>query len=208
MQILACPLGTSGLWTLNAPFNNLAIPGTPYTLIALRILSDLIAAGADPEGDYYTPNAISSANYISDLSNNVAILSLQDGAGNVIYVPSSYVNNYPDIGGVPYRVLALTINIGAIPDSLDLSVITAKVSSDVQDLLGVVATTNIVSLSPATILTSTDAATVEAARIANVSTLQTDYSRYLAASTQLATAQSQIAALQNYILTNRTKLGI
>jgi hypothetical protein len=167
-----------------------------------------LVAGEDPETDYYLKNNLASA-YLTDLQNNVAILSLQgEGRSDVFYIPSSYVTKYPDIGGVPYRVMALGINLGAIPDSLNLSNVITKLEADIKELVGIDAVAKPMVISPTTLLTTTDAATLEAARQANIGTAITDYTRYVQTRDQLVTALDKIHSLELYILNNKVKLGL
>ena len=194
------PIGTQGLWTLIAPFDKLLKSGIAYSLIAVRQMSDIIAAGDNPETEYYTPNALPNTTYLTDLKNKVVILSLQGSNSTIYYVPSSYVLNYPDIGGVPYRVYGLTINIGALPVGTSLTNVISKINSDISELIGVSAITKVVAISPINMLTSVNAAATEAARQANIQTTITDYTRYVQASQQLANAQQKIQMLESMII--------
>ena len=194
--MILAPLGTSGLWSLSAPFNVMLKAGTPYTVIGIRNIAEIIAAGDDPETDYYTSNNLTTAVYLNDLNNNVSILSLQNGAGDLVYVPNSFVNNYPDLGGVPYRVLALTINLGAIPDAMSLSNLISKVQDDVLELVGINAIAKVAALSPVTLLNSGYAASIEAARVAKVGTVITDYTKYVQTNLLLTNARQKISMLE------------
>lgn len=202
------PIGTTGIWTLLPPFDTMLQANAPYNLIAIRKLTDILASGGEPEADYYTVNNLDTNAYIADLEINASILSLQSDSGDVIYVPSTYVRNHPDIGGIPYKVLALTIDLGAIPDSLNLAYLTSKIHDDVLELIGVPSDVNIVSVSDTALLTNVDAATVEAARQANIGTALTDYAKYLQAVKERDSARVQIGLMQAYILRNRVVLGL
>ena len=91
MQIIP-PIETVGIWDLAAPFdskllstqNGAANNKIPYTLIAIRKLSDILAAGGDPETDHYTSNSLDHARYVADFNANSSILSLQDGSGDIV----------------------------------------------------------------------------------------------------------------------------
>ena len=206
-MILITPiLGTTGIWKLNSPFSALLQTNSIYTLIAIRKLSELIALGNDPETDYYIANNLIHDVYLADVSNGVLILSLQNETGNIVFVPNSFLKSYPDINGVPYRVLALTANIGAIPDSLSLSNVLSKIRDDILELIGINAIVNIVAISPTTLLNSGDAAAVEAARQAKIGTNLTDYTRYIQVSAELANARQKISMLEAYIFANSESL--
>ena len=201
MAIFIPKVGVKGLYNLSAPFAALLIPNVPYTCGAIRSLQDIINAGEDPIAEYYTPVNLTTDEYQSDLAAGACIITLQTDAGDVLYVPSTYFNSFPDIGGVPYQVLVLAINIGAVPDSLDLTNIKAKISSDILEMLGVSSVVTTVAVSKPTLLSVQDAATVEAARQAQIQTVTTDYALYLKAMAERDTALQQVVELQNFILT-------
>lgn len=197
------PIGTTGIWSLASPFSAKLLPSIPYTCIAIRKLSDITAAGGDPETDYYTVNSIDHIRFNSDLSAGVSILSLQGGSNSIIYVPSSFINNYPDIGGVPYTVLALAINIGAIPDTLDLSYLKQRIVSVISETIGVDASVNTIAVSAKALLTNADASVVETARQLKIGTVVTDYAKYLSAITERDNARAKIVELEAFILSAR-----
>jgi hypothetical protein len=199
-------VGVSGLWSLASPFNSKLLPNIPYTCIAIRKLSDIVAAGGNPEADYYAINGLDNNRYISDLNNGACIITLQGGSGSIVYVPSTSINNYPDIGGVPYTVLALAINLGAIPDSLDLSYLKYRVGDVVRDTIGIQPNVNVVAISPTTLVNDRDAKAIEAARLANIGTVVTDYAKYLQAAAELNSARQKIQELESFILSNSDKL--
>jgi hypothetical protein len=165
-----------------------------------------VAAGGNPEADYYAINGLDNNRYISDLNNGACIITLQGGSSSIVYVPSTSINNYPDIGGVPYTVLALAINLGAIPDSLDLSYLKYRVGDVVRDTIGIQPNVNVVAISPTTLVNDRDAKAIEAARLANIGTVVTDYAKYLQAAAELNSARQKIQELESFILSNSDKL--
>jgi hypothetical protein len=193
-------IGVAGLYTLTAPFATLLVPNISYMCVAARRLSDIIAAGGDPFALYYEPYGLTEVDYKADVANSICIVSLQAGDHNVVYVPNNRIVSYPDIGGVPYTVLGLAINLGAVPDSLDLTYVKTKITNDVAELIGITSTVQTVALSLPQLLTDSNAKIIEAARQANISTVKTDYALYLAAQALLVSAQQRIADLEAYIL--------
>jgi hypothetical protein len=193
-------VGVKGVWTLLTPFQSLLTPNIAYKCLAIRSLQDIIAGGGDPQTLYYTPNNLSSQVYQTDLANGVNILTLQNDSGITVYVPDSYLTTFPDIGGVPYNVVVLTINLGAIPESTDLTYLNSKISDAVQDNLGVSATIIPVVASATTIVSNDADATFQAARQTAIANNQTDNARYLAVNALLQSAVQQIEMLEAYIV--------
>lgn len=195
-------LGVRGLYALLPPYNTLLLPNIGYTCVAIRRLSDIIAVGGDPFVDYYEPFGLDDAAYKADVEAGIAIVSLQADASNIARVPSSYISGFPNIGGVPYTTLALAINLGAVPDSLNLSAIKNKIAAVVLESVGIVSVVNTVAVSLPTLLNPTDAAVVEAARLARITTVQTDYAKLLQIQALLDDARQQITELEEFIRSN------
>lgn len=193
------PVGTRGLYRLLAPFDTLLLPNVAYRCAAVRSLSEIVAAGGNPEADYYTPAGLTTEKYLADAGEGVCIVSLQTSANNTVHVPSSHIASYPNLGGVPYSALVLAISLGAVPDSLDLTYIKSKIADTVRENLGIDSTVKTVVVSHPTLLTDVEHTTIEAARRARVGTVVTDYSRYIEAAAQRDSAYQKISELEAYI---------
>jgi hypothetical protein len=202
MSQLIPAIGVKGRFVLAAPFAAKLLPNTSYTCVAVRRLEDVVAAGEDPQALYYTPNGLDAARYNADLADNVCIVSLQAAIGEWLYVPSSSITAMPDQGGVPYTVTALAVNLGAIPNSLNLLYLKNQISEVVAATLGVVAPPiHAVALSPTTNVSQTEHDTLEAAREANRVETVTDRANLLAVTAQRDAALTRIAQLENQLKT-------
>lgn len=201
MAAITPQMGAAGIYTLKAPWNADLLVNTQYTCVAIRNLSEIVANGGDPFTDYYAVHNLDQSVYNTDVQNGVSMVSLQASDNSIVEVPTSYIAAFPDGGGVPYRVVLLSVPLGSIPDSLDLSAISAKVAADVQDIIGVTCTVRPVVVSNALLLSTTDAAAAETARQANITNSTTDYALYQQALSDLTAAQQKISELESYILT-------
>lgn len=196
-------LNTYGLFELDVPFNNKLTPDVSYTCVALRQLDDIVREGGDPQASYYTPNGISDAKYAFDAAAKVCIVSLQDPSGMIVHVPSSYILKFPDSSGVPYTAMLLSLELGPIPDKLDLSWLSQRAKDLVRETIGITTVTAHAVAISNTILVNRDThAGYEAARLLNISENKTDLAKYLEASTALQAAQQRITELETYIKTN------
>lgn len=200
MNILP-PIGTSGVWSLKAPFDTKPVNGIAYTLISIRKLTDILNAGADPEALYYTPFAITHADYLNDLDANVSILSLNNASYDTIYVPSSYVNKYPDIGGIPYNVYGITAELGSLPESVNLDYLLTLINDVIRENIGIASpNAGLVVLGETTLVSAADSQTLEAARHANITAATTDHAKYLAAIAQRDAALVKLAICEQKLL--------
>lgn len=192
-------VGTSGIYTLLSPFDNALTPNVAYTCVSVRRLGDIIAAGGNPLKTYYLDNSLTKEIYETDVTNNACIVSLQGPGGLTVCVPSSYIKSYPDIGGVPYSVIAMAISLGAIPTSMDLSYISNQIVELVRDTIGIDSEVKLVEIAEPSLLTYDDSKALEIARKAKIATTMTDRAMYLDASSKLASARQKIAMLETYI---------
>lgn len=193
-------IGTRGLYTLAAPFDQQVLPAVPYTCVAVRKLEDIVASGADPKAVYYDANNIDDVRYQADLDAGVCIVSLQAAEGSWIYLPSSFITIMPDQGGIPYRSIVLAVPLGAVPDSLDLSYIKTQLVDLVKDNLGVTVEVKEVAISPPGNLSQAEHDTLEAARQANITNRTTLRAQLIAVTAQRDAANAKIAELEEYII--------
>ena len=193
-------IGASGLWSLVAPFDQLSSPGVSYSCVAVRLLADIIAAGSDPFTLYYQPQGLAQTDYQNDVAAGAAIVSLQATGGNWVHVPNTYISQMPNANNIPYRGIVLGVNLGALPDSLDLTYVKSQVSAAVQDAIGV-APSAVMSLAvtPKTLISPAEDASITASREALMGGNGTPTAQLVAARSQIATLQQQIAALSQFI---------
>lgn len=195
-------IGTTGIFTLTTPFDTLLTPNVQYTCKGVRSLEDISSSGVDPFSTYYQPKGISQAAYAVDLAAGVCIISLLSSSGQMQYVPSSYIQQYPATGGIPYTVMALAVVLAAIPDSIDLSGLKQQYTDIAMNTLGIPVTITEVQLSPTSLVSQATSTAMEATRQANITNTTTDSAKLQAKENQLISAQQQIALLQDYIKTH------
>ena len=195
-------IGASGLFTLKVPFASLLLQDLLYTCSAIRTFSDFIGAGIDVYEAIYKPRELSQEVYAADVAAGVLIVTLETSGGNPLYVPTSYITGAPDIGGVPYKTILLSISLSILPESVDLTAVKAKIADDVKDMLGVDSEVMTVVASDRMVLTRVRHELVEAARQNNIATSKTDYQLLQEANAKLQVALTQNAKLSQYIKDN------
>jgi hypothetical protein len=193
-------IGASGDWKLKAPFDALYTAGVAYSCKAIRKLSEMVAKGEDAQGEIYTANDLDQAAYDADVQADVSIITLSASSGKLILVPSPYVSGWPSADAVPYVVLGMVINLGAIPNTIDPSFLTPKVEATIKAALGHDPDIQYVALSEVTNKTWDDHTGLENLRLSNITDDNSDYIKRVNAESNLAAAQAQIVALQQFII--------
>lgn len=192
-------IGSTGTFTLKAPYNILIKSKVSYTCKAIRKLSDLIADGLDPYTLVYKPLNVDEATYKLDLKDDVCIISLQTGNGEWAHFPSNSVIRFPNMNGIVYRAIMLGISLGALPDTMVLDALKTSIENLVYDTLGVESEIKEIVISNPAIVTKVDHDIIEAARLSKVTITMSDSAKLNKANQDLATARAKIQELENYI---------
>lgn len=131
-------VGLKGLYELKSPFST--EPTTLYTCHAVRSFTDLLERDVDPYDEYYVPYGIDSGKYNTDKGNNVSIVTLIGDTGDIIYVPTSYIANMPSMDNVNYHNVIISVDLGALPEYVDLSNAKEEIEIAVGKVIGKIPT--------------------------------------------------------------------
>lgn len=200
-------IGTAGAFKLNEPFNNTLKPTAIYKVVGIRRLEELIASGNDPLQEYYIAKGLTEPIYNEDLKlgSSIVILQLITG-GDLVHVPASYIESFPDPNGLTYSVTGLAVSLGAIPDKMDLTVLNGKISELVQSTLGVTPEIKRLALSEPSIVSHDTHKSLEITRTAMVNDSETTLAKLLRTEAALNSAVIKITALEQFIVLNKDKL--
>lgn len=196
------PIGTTGIYSLAAPFNTDLLPNTTYRCDSARRFSDYIEEGVDPFEEFYKPKGLTEAQYEQDVINHVVIISLVSAGNHWVRVPSTYVLALPDINGIAYSVTVLGMEMGAIPIYMDLTGMKAAIADLAQSIVGVRPSIKEVVISAVEKVSQADHDTLEAARQLAITNSNTDRSRLITLQRQYDTLKGQYDQLEAYIKVN------
>lgn len=127
--------GISGAFILREPFTLSA--DTTYTVIALRSFEELIARGQNPLTLVYSPVDLTQSAYNADKVEGALVVCLRDKSGNLIYVPDTYIESYPNMGSVAYSRLVVGVSMGMWPDDRDMTDVLQAIRESVAAKIGV-----------------------------------------------------------------------
>ena len=165
MQLILPEVMATGIWKLRNPDANFLTPDTWYTCIAVRKIEDFTNKGIDAFKEFYeTPYSITKEKFDEDVTAGGCIITVRNEAGDVKSFPSSYLESFPAGGGVAYQSLAIAIEIGAIPVSMNLELLLNEISGAVKDHVGVVREAKLVNLAPKELLDKASSERIEKAR--------------------------------------------
>ena len=193
-------IGSQGYYQIATPFDRLIVPSMRYTCQAVRTLKHYIAEGQDPYTLFYSPNGLTQADFDTDFLENMSIVGLQAETGPLIYVPARYILTYPLLDGVAYREMMLGVALGSIPEAMDLSAISTRISNIVQESLGITPIITPVQISATAIVSTDTDSRLTAARQALISLQISDSTRVTMLQAIVDQQARVVSELEKYIV--------
>lgn len=198
-------IGLKGRWEVKDPFYTK--PGLLYTLGAIRSFVDIENNGINVFETYYGPKAIAQATYNADRRSGAMILTLLSDTDAPIYIPSTFVTDYPRLDSRPYHHVVLSASCGALPATMSLDFLVTQVAKIISDTIGVTPVINIGVVPLLSVVTPEQHETNEAKREAAISNRTTDYAR-LAEEQRKNALLSQRLAVAEQIIKNLKNQGL
>lgn len=195
------PIGTAGIYSLAAPFNTDLLTNTSYRCDAARRFSDFIELGTDPFEEFYVPKGLTQDQYNQDVINQVVIISLVSSSNHWVHVPSTYVLALPDINGVAYAVTVLGMEMGAIPNYMDLTGLKSALADLAHATIGIRPAIKEAVISAVEKVSQADHDALEAARQQAITNSTTDRARLITLQQQYDTLKGQYDQLEAYVKT-------
>jgi len=135
MARMTPPMNISGAFLLRAPFTT--DPNKSYTVAAIRTFNELIARSQDPLTLIYGPVGLGASAYQADQREGALVICLRTSAGGLLYVPDTYIEQYPSMGSVPYSRLIAGVSLGMWPDYRNLDDMSQAIKESVKAKIGV-----------------------------------------------------------------------
>jgi hypothetical protein len=144
---LTPPINTQGLFKVNSPYQTTAgsgdttkvDPGVIYTVEGIRTFQELQALNVDILSRVYTPVGLTQSNMDADVLASANIITLSAVGKPQIYIPSTYITQFPDDSAIQYQYIVMSMSLGALPSSIvdQLTQTMDVIKADISDLIGV-----------------------------------------------------------------------
>lgn len=128
-------LDARGVFEVREPFK-LAYDSA-YRVGSVRSVSSMEASGMDVYREVYAPVRMTPSEYQTDLKNNPSIVELISDGGQIVLVPDTFISKLPEIGVPVYHRVVVSVDLGMLPESMDLTHIQREMSDVASGLLGV-----------------------------------------------------------------------
>lgn len=174
-----------GKWELLAPWA--VVDNVAYKADAIRAFRDVQSEGIDIFAAYYQPKGLSVDIYNSDRVNGIALVTLVSDDHAEIIVPSSYIKTAPTTVTTGFNRMVMGVDIGVLPDTLDLTYLVAEIKGLVSALTGLENDVTLYTAPITGLLTPEQAESFEANRQAAIEKRTTFYSKVETLQQQLTT---------------------
>jgi uncharacterized protein (DUF885 family) len=149
----------------------------------------------DVYATYYQPLGLAQSVYAADLAAGAALITLANDYAAPVYVPSTYITSYPDMGNVVYNHVVLSTSLGSLPDGVALDGVQEQIRTAVAAVIGVDPTVLVHTAPIKGVVSSAQHQDYEAARNAAITNRTTNASTILALQAQIAALQQTNATL-------------
>lgn len=192
------PLQAKGRYTVKPPYT--VQETVIYTCIALRKFVDIEEKGVDVFKEYYQPVGLDQATYREDARAGAVIVTLVDPYGNYLYIPDTYITQYPNMGDIPYNHVVLAVSIGAIPDYVPLDNLKQGISELVSNMVGSENEVQEFVTPSRNQPTAEQHEAAEAARLAAITMRETTHALLLQEQQKTIALQQEVAVLTQIII--------
>lgn len=214
-------IDSEGLFVLRAPFFDLMKLNAIYMVKAIRSFQELSILNIEPYSTYYAPLNISQADFKDDAAAGAHIITLVskipfsntgDNKESVIYVPDTYILEYPSSDNVNYFNFVIAMEMGPLPEWFNEQQIMDDISDIVLAKTGLfggnpvqpdpILNINVYKNSHPVLVSSIDSATIEQARIAAIEQYDPTVTQLKALQEQYDVLLQKYNTLSQYLIDN------
>lgn len=193
-------LGMTGFYSLAAPYDKLISATAQYRCEGVKSLSAALSEGQDPLTQVYLASGDTKENYERDLAAGVSLVSISAGDGSLVVFPHTAMLKVPLADGVVYENVVLSIALGALPQTQDLSLIQSEIQQMVLQNFGINSASYLSVVGAPCIISAQAHEVVQAARQAKITEQESSLSKVQRLQTQLSAALTKIAELEAHLV--------
>lgn len=183
-----------GKWELLDPWKVDLVADASYVCIAIDSFQKVLAEGIDIFEAYYKPKELDQSKYDLDRVNATSLVTLHSDDHGEIIVPTTYIKSAPTSVSTGFNRLVMGLDVGVLPDSIDLSYTVEEVKALFSSLTGLTDVEVTMYTAPITgTLTPEQAASFEANRLAAIEKRSTFY----ATNEKLQAQLTEVTAIKN-----------
>lgn len=110
-----------GPWELAEPWATALAADASYTCISIDGFQKVLTEGVDIFEAYYKPKGLTRDKYDTDRVNATSLVTLSSDDHGQVIVPTTYITKAPTTVTSGFSRLVMGLEVGVLPDSLDLT---------------------------------------------------------------------------------------
>ena len=197
------PYNLKGVFELSEPFNSLIDSRAIYKVVGINNIPELELEGKSPYDTIYKPLGLEESVIINDINNQVPIVTLRGEGNKHIYIPANRIVSMPKVDGYIYKEKVITVPLGTVPDTLDLTILCSDIQSYVKDRIGIEAPVKSIDTSASILLTPEENHRYESNRKGKIILDKSYRTRYLETVELLEKCKKIKSELEEYIVKNK-----
>ena len=191
------PINAFGKYTVALPFT---IQNYDYRCVNIETIASKVAKGIDVYALHYLEHGVPIERYNADLADNISIITLVSDYSGAIDIPSSFILTIPSDISVLYTNKILSINLGLVPNTLNLATCTAEILNTVHDNIGISASIKTIVLPNERTYSDAEHRSLESARTSIISNPISSTAAVLALTSEVATLRAHIRMLEGSVM--------
>ena len=129
-------VGAKGTFVIQDPFTGAFPVNTPAKITGVTTIGSLVNDGIDVLNTYYLPFGSTQAQYESDLTSGVQLITLSTDTGVTAKIPANAISVSPVMDGVDYYQFTAIASIGLIPANYDLTPLQNELRAVIKACIG------------------------------------------------------------------------
>lgn len=129
------PVNVTGEFSALAPYELDA--GMIYKCHAIRSFDELAARNIDVYKEFYANKELEYSIYQRDNELHASIITLLSAEDKYVYVPNTYMESYPGMAGIPYQRKVIFIELGLLPETININYMVPQLRDYVTKAVGV-----------------------------------------------------------------------
>ena len=195
-------LNDRGKFNFKTPFDNLLNNDLVYTVMSIRTIPEIESNNIDVKQIIYLDQNMTEEDYINDLRNKTAIITLGRDSNKQAHVPINKIISIPKTTGHEYREQMVALSIGLLPANIDLSSLKTRLAAVVYDTLGITTTCESIVTSDTVVVGDDEHKSYETIRTNKISVDKSDATRMTELHTENNRLKALVAEHKKFILEN------
>lgn len=191
-------INATGAYRVATPFT--VDESAIYVAEAIDGFNALESRGIDVYAEFYQPHSIPQSRFNEDKAADINIITLISNTAATVFVPSSYITSFPNTGTIGYSQLIVSLDMGLLPDNLNMDSIFADVAQRIAANTGVTVNVQLHSLVTTDVVDYDKHQLLEAARLANLTFSESLASENIRLTSELESRNERITQLEEALI--------